>query len=738
MTPRYQRVISLFILSFTLFNLTNAALVLPSCELQNYHDVNSGLVSFFDYDPSDTISYRDIDFLSRGYLETNYFGSIPAIYDINWDSGPYGNIPPYEYYSLERPFPVKNFLMTIMGFYFTTQSGIHKVNIEVADLAGVALFMGTQDSFDCCAQMTDYTGTGTVYTNAVGQSNIPQDIYLEAGTSYPFTLVYVNNGGPGGLKMQVTLPDGSVDDTIGNNLYAFLGNDASQCEAVTPTYVFPTSSTTTNSGSTAIPETTTATSENTDTSSAIIPETTTVTTVTSDISSKTVSETNTLTSDTIIPETTTVTTGPTGTISNTIPETTTIASGNTDTSSATIPETTSVTSSSSSVSLSDTTITNSITTGTETAVTTSSNNSDSVTEITTAITTVTTGTRGTTIPETSTITSYSSTVYLTEATIITATTGGMETITSSFTSISSINSDDLLTTTSATTTNSTIRETGTTISHGSGSKTEETTITNATTNTDSNIMRVTSAATSYNSASITEETTTPNTPTGTDGSTTFETNYSITPVISHTSGSVTVATNLTNLYTCTDSSTTPETTTVITSFSSRFITTKIWPSSSSSTRIQYSNSKSRQPSSCVTSHIDPFPSTPSGSGPAAQHSSASPGNKSVTSHTTHNAPNNKLTSTVTHDGDRPNPGNEDTPNINNDRNASVTYNDDSSNNDMDGQNKNSVTATVSTVKPSVSVPTPVTPLLSVSEGAGALNKKQSLASLLAMVILAFV
>ncbi|CAL9736110.1 hypothetical protein MOSE0_J02146 [Monosporozyma servazzii] len=233
MLAQFQRLVSVLILSITLFNVTNAGIALPSCDMKHLTGTLGATVRFFEYPYKDRDHYRDLDFVSGGYLSNNYLGTVNDVQDINWSFGDNFSVLPYGF-----PVPTPNhFLMEITGYFLAPQTGIYNIDEDVDDSG--ALFMGAGLAFDCCGQPNDYTSSNPIINNALNVPHVPTEIHLEAGLYYPFKQVYINYQGTGRLKLAMTLPDGSSDDTAGR-LYSFTETDPSQCAVISHSHKFTT------------------------------------------------------------------------------------------------------------------------------------------------------------------------------------------------------------------------------------------------------------------------------------------------------------------------------------------------------------------------------------------------------------------------------------------------------------------------------------------------------------------
>lgn len=237
MTAQFQRAFSFFIASFALFNIATAGISPAACDVDRTTGSYGATARFYDYDSGDTVSYNDNAFLSGGYLSNNYVGSISdvqALQEMRWSSGLNLENPPFGFTGV----PIDHFVVEITGYYFATQTGIYNANLKVEGSA--ALFMGSGLAFDCCGQQDDFTANTPIVTNAEDESNVPKQFYLETGSFYPFKLVYVNNEGTGAFELEINRPDGSVDLTVGNNVYSFGEAESSNCNPVSYSHEFTT------------------------------------------------------------------------------------------------------------------------------------------------------------------------------------------------------------------------------------------------------------------------------------------------------------------------------------------------------------------------------------------------------------------------------------------------------------------------------------------------------------------
>lgn len=238
MIGQFKSAVSLLTLSLALFNSANAGFSPVGCTVDESTGSYGATVKFYEYDPSDTVSYNDNDFLSSGYLHNKYVGKVndlAAVQEIRWSSGLNLENPPFGFTGV----PADHFVVEITGYYFATQSGVHNANLKHDGSA--ALFMGSGFAFDCCGQPGGMIANNPIYTSAFNQSNVPKEFYLEKETHYPFKLVYVNNEGTGEFELEINRPDGSVDLTVGNNIYGFeQSEEASNCNALTYTHEFTT------------------------------------------------------------------------------------------------------------------------------------------------------------------------------------------------------------------------------------------------------------------------------------------------------------------------------------------------------------------------------------------------------------------------------------------------------------------------------------------------------------------
>ncbi|CAL9731667.1 hypothetical protein MOUN0_M02674 [Monosporozyma unispora] len=243
MTFSYKKVLKLSALSM-LLNGAKAGLAPNACDMKSLTSVSGASVKFYDYPLQDTISLHDIDFLSGGYFKEPYVGSISGVENIQWDSGWPAVDPPYGFTDV----PISNFLMEITGYYYAPQTGVYTLSTNVDDSA--TIFMGAGDAFNCCGQNEDFTASNYIFTNVYGAGIVSREVYLEADFYYPFKMVYINYMERAVLNLNINLPDGTVDTTVGNNLWAFPDRAPSECAVVSKSYSFTTELTTSTSTTT--------------------------------------------------------------------------------------------------------------------------------------------------------------------------------------------------------------------------------------------------------------------------------------------------------------------------------------------------------------------------------------------------------------------------------------------------------------------------------------------------------
>lgn len=413
MLSRFQNAFSICVLSLAFFNATNAALTPSGCEIDDNFSEAGAVVRFYEYPFYDIVDNKDINFLSGGYLSNNLLTIASQVTDITWSAGLLGNTLPYGVNGI----PPDHFVMEITGYYRTSQTGFHNINLDA--LGSTALFMGSGSAYDCCGQLNDFTASNPILTNGLNAIDLPKEVYMESGLYYPFKMVYIKYGIPGSLSLKITFPDGAVDATVGNNLHVYSVGDTSHCRVVSKsleatTYLKTSSTAATYTDSLIVSEPTVATPF----SSGASTMDTSITTATIGTESNTVSDTSTATSLNIgsVTKGTTITTGSTSSVNNIVSENSastslnsasihkgeTTTSVTTITDSSTIPEAStaisSKPSSSNDRSTSDTVTTGTVGNSTET-VTSTSLKSFSTNNETTCIST-SGGSVTTTIPQT--------------------------------------------------------------------------------------------------------------------------------------------------------------------------------------------------------------------------------------------------------------------------------------------------------------------------------------------------
>lgn len=233
MIAQVKRTMSLFILSFALFNIANAITASPAYDMEMYNEQSSAgaLVRIYPYDDTNADNYKDINYLSSGYLSHQSETSATSVRDLSWDAGPEGDIAPYGISGMSDYFPSHNFVMEISGYYRATQSGIYEVAMNVEGSA--SLFMGSGLAFSCCQGMRPFESlTNPVATKGVGNLDVTTGLHFYAGVYYPFVLIYVKHDIQGSLDLKITLPDDSVDDTVGNNLIFYGLDRSTPCDAL--------------------------------------------------------------------------------------------------------------------------------------------------------------------------------------------------------------------------------------------------------------------------------------------------------------------------------------------------------------------------------------------------------------------------------------------------------------------------------------------------------------------------
>ena len=206
------------ILFFSIFFDRSYAGVTPNaCSLPN-EGTRGATVKFYDYPYGDSKSFRNINFLLGGYLKNTYKGTVSGVTDISWDSGWPAVKHPYGFTGV----PIAYFLMEITGYYKASQTGIYNIALKVDDSA--TIFMGAGVAFDCCQQHEPFVADEYIVTNvgsaAQGLKAATHEIYLKAGYYYPLKIVYINYMQRGVLKVSMHMPDGTVDNNIGENLYS--------------------------------------------------------------------------------------------------------------------------------------------------------------------------------------------------------------------------------------------------------------------------------------------------------------------------------------------------------------------------------------------------------------------------------------------------------------------------------------------------------------------------------------
>ena len=111
MIAKFQKLFSVFVFFITLFDTTNAGIAPPSCDMGGLTSNVGSTVRFFEYSYKDRDHYKDINFLSGGYLSNNYLGTVTGVQDISYATGENLDIPPYGFAGLT----LNHFLMEITG-----------------------------------------------------------------------------------------------------------------------------------------------------------------------------------------------------------------------------------------------------------------------------------------------------------------------------------------------------------------------------------------------------------------------------------------------------------------------------------------------------------------------------------------------------------------------------------------------------------------------------------------------
>ncbi|KAG0653294.1 hypothetical protein C6P44_002037, partial [Monosporozyma unispora] len=235
MTKKLQKILTLSTLFLSLCQYSTAGIVPEACDMTGLTGKTGAKVRFYDYPKGDDTTYKDIAFLAGGYLNNTNLGTISNVQDLQWDSTIWDTNPPYGFTGVS----MQHFVMEITGYYFAPQTGVYTISNQADEMD--AIFIGNGGAFDCCAQNQDFSSSNLIISNLYGAGSLSNDVYLEANFYYPFKIVLVNMQGQGLLKVSIDLPDGSEDNTVGNNLYTYPDAAPDTCAVISKSHQFNSS-----------------------------------------------------------------------------------------------------------------------------------------------------------------------------------------------------------------------------------------------------------------------------------------------------------------------------------------------------------------------------------------------------------------------------------------------------------------------------------------------------------------
>lgn len=226
-------IFKLLIFLITLIKIVLAGYSPSACPAINNR--TQGFTAQFYYYPYGNLRYsHSTEFLSGGYLSILKPG--PTVTGV---TNPFfsqfgGPIPFYPEFS------ATNFSVALSGYYVAPQTGLYRFSYQVDD-AGI-IFVGAGTAFDCCAHSSDFFGTNATFINQYdAQSPTIRELYLEAGRSYPIKIYFINALLIAKNQLTVILPDGTKDTNIGTSVYSGFDNSSDNCEPISITYSFTTS-----------------------------------------------------------------------------------------------------------------------------------------------------------------------------------------------------------------------------------------------------------------------------------------------------------------------------------------------------------------------------------------------------------------------------------------------------------------------------------------------------------------